>query len=201
MPASEALRVCLEVTRLLERLGVRYAVGGALASSLHGVPRSTNDADVGAELREEHVRPLVEALEGRFYVDEERVRHAVRKGSSFNLIELRSVFKVDVFVLGEAPLDQEQLARRQRTALPDGGEELDVSSAEDTVLQKLRWYRLGGESSERQWRDVLGVLDVAGKRLDREYLRRGALLLGVEDLLERAVREAGMAEGEGDRSP
>lgn len=192
MPASEALRVCLEVTGLLERLGVRYAVGGALASSLHGVPRSTNDADLGAELREEHVRPLIEALRGRFYVDEERVRHAVRKGSSFNVIQLRSTFKVDVFVLGDGPLHQEQLARRQRTALPESGEELDVSSAEDTILQKLRWYRLGGESSERQWRDVLGVLDVAGFRLDRPYLERGAGVLGVADLLARALREGGL---------
>jgi hypothetical protein len=192
VPADEALRVCLEVARLFERLGVRYVVGGSLASSLHGVPRSTDDADLGAELREDHVRPLVQALEGRFYVDEERVRHAVRRRGSFNVIELPTMFKVDVFVLGEGPLHQEQLARRQRVTLPEGGEELEVASAEDTILQKLRWYRLGGEVSDRQWGDILGVLKVQGQGLDRAYLQRGAELLGVEDLLDRAFREGGL---------
>ncbi|HUP22611.1 MAG TPA: hypothetical protein VNB06_06685, partial [Thermoanaerobaculia bacterium] len=177
MPAEEALRVCLEVARLFERLGVRYVVGGSLASSLHGVPRSTDDADLGAELREEHVRPLVEALEGRFYVDEERVRYAVRRGGSFNVIELSAMFKVDVFILGEGPLHREQLERRQRITLPEGGEELEVASAEDTVLQKLRWYRLGREVSERQWGDLVGVLKTQGRRLDWAYLERGAELL------------------------
>ena len=192
MPAAEALRVCLEIARLFERLGVRYVVGGSLASSLHGVPRSTDDADLGAELREDHVGPLVQALEGRFYVDEERVRHAVRRRGSFNVIELPTMFKVDVFVLGEGPLHQEQLARRLRVTLPEGGEELEVASAEDTILQKLRWYRLGGEVSDRQWGDLLGVLKVQGQGLDRAYLQRGAELLGVEDLLDRALREGGL---------
>lgn len=194
MAAADALRVCLEVARILERVGVRYVVGGSLASSFHGIPRATNDADVGAELRQEHVRPLVEALEGRFYVDEERVRHAVRRASSFNVIELPTMFKVDVFVLGDGPLDREQLARRQRTSLPESGAELDLSSAEDTVLQKLRWYRLGREVSDRQWGDVLGVLEVQGPRMDRPYLERGAELLGVADLLERALREVAGGE-------
>jgi len=191
VPANEALRTCLDVARVLERLGIPYVVGGSLASSLHGIPRSTNDADLAVELGQEKVRPLVEALEGRYYVDEERARDAVRRQASFNVIELATMFKVDLFVLGAGPLDREELARRQRIELPESGDEVEVASAEDTVLQKLHWFRLGRGLSDRQWQDLLGVLQVQGSRLDRQYLDRGAKLLGVEDLLRRALRGAG----------
>jgi len=191
VPANEALRTCLDVARVLERLDIPYVVGGSLASSLHGIPRSTNDADLAVELGQEKVRPLVEALEGRYYVDEERARDAVRRQASFNVIELATMFKVDLFVLGAGPLDREELARRQRIELPESGDEVEVASAEDTVLQKLHWFQIGRGVSDRQWQDLLGVLQVQGSRLDRQYLDRGAGLLGVEDLLRRALREAG----------
>lgn len=190
MLATEALRVCLDVARALDELGVPYLVGGSIASSLHGVPRSTQDADLVADLREEHVPAFVASLEGRFYVDEERVRHAVRRRSSFNVIELSTLFKIDLFLLGDEPMARQEMARRERVALPGGGE-LEVASAEDTILQKLRWYHLGGSVSDRQWRDVLNVLEVQGERLDRAYLTQGAEELGLSALLERALGEAG----------
>lgn len=192
MPTSNALRVCREVAEILESLGIPCLVGGSLASSLHGIPRSTDDADLVAELRENHVEPLVAALGSRFYVDAERARDAVRRRSSFNVIELATMFKVDLFVLGDDPAAREQMVRSQRFELPEEAGELPVASPEDTVLQKLRWYRLGHEISDRQWQDALGVLRVQGKRLDRPYLERGAIALHVQDLLERALREAGL---------
>lgn len=190
MQEIEALRACLKVARVLDELEIPYLVGGSIASSLHGDPRSTQDADLVADLREEHVARLVSALGDRFYVDEERVRHAVRRRSSFNVIHLATMFKVDVFVLGDDPMSREEMARRERVDLPGGGGVLAVASPEDTVLQKLRWYRLGHGISDRQWRDLVGVLQVQADRLDRAYLARGAELLGVADLLERALREA-----------
>lgn len=66
-----------------------------------------------------------------------------------------------------------------------------ATSAEDVVLSKLEWYRMGGEVFDRQWRDVLGVLKVQGDRLDQDYLRRMSVELGVTDLLERVLEEAG----------
>lgn len=194
MPTSDALRVCREVAEILERLGIPCLVGGSLASSLHGIPRSTDDADLVAELREDHVEPLVAALGSRFYVDADHVREAVRRRSSFNVIELETMFKVDLFVLGDDAAAREELARSQRFELAEGAGEIPVASPEDTVLQKLRWYRLGHEVSDRQWQDALGVLQVQGKRLDRTYLERGAAALRVQDLLERALQEAGLEE-------
>lgn len=94
--------------------------------------------------------------------------------------------KVDLFVAGGTPLDARQLARRQAVDLGDG-RRLYVHPPEDILLQKLRWYRLGGEVSDRQWRDIAAIVRVQGDRLDLAYLRQSAPILGVLDLLERAL--------------
>jgi hypothetical protein len=109
--------------------------------------------------------------------------------SDTNLIHQATQLKVDLFVAGGTPLDARQLARRQAVDLGDG-RCLHVHPPEDILLQKLRWYRRGGEVSDRQWRDIAAIVRVQGGRLDREYLRDGAGILGVSDLLARALEEA-----------
>ena len=146
-----------------------------------------------AALEEQHVGPLVEALSGAFYVDEQRARDAVRRRVSFNLIHLATLLKVDLFVLRDDLLARQEMARRQMFELTPGGPAVPVATAEDTVLQKLRWYRLGGGISDRQWADLLGVLKVQRGRLDLGYLRHGAIHLEVADLLDRALAESGTA--------
>lgn len=193
MADFEALAVTAEVARALEQLGVPYFIGGSLASSFHGIPRASQDADLVADLRAEHVARFVERLSGRFYVDNERVHDAIRRRASFNLIHLASLFKIDVFVLKDEPLAHEELRRRQRIELPGGP--LDIASPEDTILQKLLWYRLGSEVSERQWQDVLGVLKVKRGRLDLDYLRQWARRVGIEDLLDAALSAAAPPAG------
>ena len=169
-----------------------YYVGGSLASSTHGVARSSIDADVVADLGPAHVSPLVRALETTYYLSEDRMTSAVRARRSFNLIHLETMFKVDVFVTKGRPFDRQAFARARAEALEDSpaARRFLVASREDTVLAKLEWFRAGGEVSERQWADVVGVLKTAGDSLDRAYLRSWASSIGVEDLLERAVRDA-----------
>ncbi len=192
----EPIAVTLEVARVLECLRVRYAVGGSMASSLHGRPRSTDDVDIVADIREEHVDALVDAWRDSYYVDAAMIREAIAHRSSFNIIHLATMMKIDVFVAGVDPLSHEELDRaRPRRVGSDDAEQLVLASAEDTVLQKLRWYRLGGEVSERQWTDVIGVLEVCRGTIDRAYLRRWAPALGVDDLLERAITEACAEDG------
>jgi hypothetical protein len=186
--APDLLQALMPVLATLRELGVRHYVGGSIASSAHGVPRSSIDADVVADLLLEHASRLSTALRDGYYVSEERVRDAIVRKRSFNVIHLATMIKVDVFVARDRPFDRRALDRARPSPV-EGEGEIPVCSAEDAILAKLEWYRKGGEVSERQWTDVLGVLR-ATTRLDRTYLALNAAEIGVGDLLERAIAEA-----------
>jgi hypothetical protein len=186
----EPLAVTLLVTDALEQVGALYVIGGSLASTLHGVVRTTLDTDIVADLNLQQAGPLADVLAGAFYLDIDTIRHAIRQRSGFNVIHLATMFKVDIFIPKQTPFDRQQLERRQPwVADPDSGRLIYVATPEDTVLAKLAWYRLGDEISDRQWHDILGVLAVQGDRLDLPYMHRWAASLGVDDLLERALAE------------
>lgn len=193
---DDILEVTLRVAEVCDQLGLPYVVGGSIASSLHGIPRSTLDVDFVVRLREEDVERLVASLGAEFYLDEAAIREAVRRFASFNLISLATYLKADVFVARDDEPARLQLARAQRYELGDPPRALVVASAEDVVAHKLFWFALGDQAAERQWNDAMGVLKVAGPRLDLAYLRRVSRLLGVEDLLRRALAEAKLEQGE-----
>ena len=178
------------VAETLERLGVAYHIGGSVASSLHGTPRSTNDVDLVAELGVQHVEPLCRTLRGAYYAEPELALEAIRHRSCFNLLHLATGYKIDIFVCGDTAYDRSSLHRhaRRRLDAEQGSRTFPVATAEDILLRKLMWYRAGDEVSDRQWRDVLGVLR-AQEQLDRGYLNRWAPELKVDDLLARAERE------------
>jgi hypothetical protein len=189
--SSEPTQVTLLITDLLEQLGVRYVIGGSHASSFHGVFRASVGADLVADLRLEHVIPLSVALGERFYRDQAAMRRAIELRRSFNMIHLDSMFKIDIFVPKGRPFDESQLARREAHRISsDPNRTAFFASAEDTRLAKLDGYRAGGEVSEQQWRDVLGILDVQSDKLDLLYLRSMAASLRANDLLERALSES-----------
>lgn len=175
----------------LEKLGITYYVGGSLASSTHGIPRSTMDVDIVANLDYCHVEPLVDALKLSYYIDGRIIREAIARRSCFNLIHLATSFKMDVFVLKNRSYDREAFSRigpkTTPASLPSAS--YIFASPEDVVLAKLEWFRLGNEVSQRQWSDVLGVMKVQGNHLDRAYLQKWAAELGVADLLEKALQE------------
>jgi len=193
-PPEEALRVILEVARVLDDLQVPYAVGGSLASSLHGIPRSTQDGDLVADLRAGHLQPFLAAVAETFYVSPERALQAVQGRTSFNLVHLKTMIKVDVFVLKAEPLALQEMARRQAFPVPgEPGSILQVATAEDTILQKLLWYEKGNRVSDRQWDDVLGVLKIQGAQLDFSYLKEWSRRAGLDDLLRQACEDAGVS--------
>ena len=191
MPA-DAITVTVRVTNTLEKLGVSYFIGGSLASTLYGMVRTTQDSDIIADLSAEHIPMLMDALQNEFYIDNEMIADAIVHRSSFNIIHRESMFKVDVFIPRSRLFITMQFSRaRKETLSSDPQMVAFVASPEDILLAKLEWYRLGGEVSERQWRDVLGVLKVQAGMLDVDYLSSMAHDLQVDDLLERVLKEAG----------
>ena len=193
MTTSDLVAALQPVADALDDLGVRYFVGGSVASSAHGIARASLDADVVAELEPQHAEPLIARLQPAYYVPEGHVRAAVEERSSFNVIHIGTMFKIDVFVSKRRVFDREAATRTQAVALEGhpAARLFPVASPEDTVLAKLEWFRAGGEVSERQWHDVIGVLTVT-PQVDRSYLRRWASALGVAALLQRAMADAGL---------
>ena len=190
---AEPLTITLLVIDAFEKLSVPYLIGGSLASALHGTARSTFDTDLVADIKIEQVESLVRMLVSEFYIDQSMILDAIHHKSSFNIIHLATMFKVDIFISRQRPFDRAQFERRAAQVIATDPERMAyIASAEDTVLTKLEWYRLGGDVSERQWRDVLGVLKVQADRLDLAYLHRWAVELGVADLLAKSLAEAGV---------
>lgn len=187
----DAIRALSELARVLEELGIAYAVGGSLASGAWGEPRSTHDVDLIAAIADSDVRALIERLSGRFYVDPEAVLAGLRSGRAFNLVDLELHQKLDVFPARDVLLDRAQIERAVRCELEEGGRTFPITSPELVVLRKLDWFRKGDGISERQWRDVLAVLRIQGDRLDRALMDDLAARSDLTDLLQRARGEAG----------
>ena len=199
MSTSNDLLCALEpVVEAMEAMGVTYRIGGSVGSSALGVPRSTLDVDLVCDLSARQIDRFVAALERDYYVDRDMIREAIGRRASFNLIHLGTMLKVDVFIVKQGAFDRTSFARHVDLPLTDepDARAFAFRTAEDLILRKLEWYRLGGEVSERQWSDALGVLKVQQHALDLAYLRRWATDLGVADLLERAIGEAGWTTGE-----
>ena len=190
--AADFVGAILQIAEILEGLEIPYFVGGSVASSVYGESRSTRDADLVADVRKEHVEPLLRALRKDFYVPEGILREGVRDRTSFSLMYLPKAFKVDVFVVKGTPFDLKQMLRRRFEPIDESASRtVPLSSPEDTILAKLEWYRKGHEGSAFQWRDLLGVLKVQKEKLDLNYLRRTAAELDLSSLLDRALREGG----------
>jgi hypothetical protein len=183
--------VLARVIRLLVDLGIPYMVVGSLASSFHGKPRTTHDADIVIDPGPEALDRLVAELSAtNLYVDLTVAREALRGRRQFNVIDAGSAFKLDLIVRKDRPFSREEFARRQPAEL--AGIPVALTTAEDTILSKLEWAKKGG-GSERQLRDVAGIVDVKGAELDRQYIQRWATALGVLDLWLRASGTDGPA--------
>ena len=173
----------------LNRAGVRYLIGGSLASSAQGLPRATLDVDLLVEIQSSQASLLAGALGCDWYIDADFARQAVARGISFNVIHMPSGHKFDLFPAIEEFHFSELNRSALRTVNLAGGDiTCFVATAEDMILAKLSWYRKGGEVSDRQWSDIAGML-VVNRQLDRTYLEHWARRLQVTDLLEKAITD------------
>jgi len=188
---NEPVYVTLLVINAFEILGIPYLIGGSFASTSYGRVRTTRDVDIVASIEQKHVDAFLKALDHAFYADEEMIRQAISHRTSFNLIHQETVFKVDVFLPKKRPFDQQQFARRVKRVIDkDSAREVYFASAEDTILAKLEWYRLGGEVSEQQWQDVQSIFQQRFDQLDIDYLKELAESMQITDLLGQLLDES-----------
>jgi hypothetical protein len=187
----ENIDIVREVVAAFEKLKIAYALGGSWASSYYGESRSTRDADLVVEPFPGKEAELAGSFGPDYYVSLDALKRAVRDRSTCNIINSSAGFKVDIFVCKDRPFEQSLMRRRVQCALPAYSDrQFAFVSPEDIVLIKLEWYRLGGEVSDNQWSDILGVLRTQAGRLDERYLSQWAQELGVADLLGLAQKEA-----------
>ena len=164
-PFSQTL---VQITAAFDRLKIRYAVGGSVASSARSVWRSTQDVDLVAAIHPAQVDGLVRALGSDWYADADEMRRSLEAGRAFNLIQISTSTKVDIFPAAEE-FHQSQLNRATVVPLGMAVVPCMVTTAEDILLAKLRWYRDGGEVSERQWDDIGRIISI-NPTLDWEYV-------------------------------
>lgn len=187
MRGASPVDVVFRVVEMLGELDIEYVLGGSFAGSFFGEPRATADVDIAIQIDVEAGEQLLGRAQAEFYVPADSARTAIRNHDSFNLIDTNSSFKVDFFVLGDTLLDRRQLDRRVLVPVPGIVGAIWVTSPEDQVLRKLDWFRAGNQSSDQQWRDILGILRVSGDRLDVADLTTTATALGLDELLHRAL--------------
>ena len=192
---EDPIYLARKVATFLELLKIPYYIGGSVASSFQGEVRFTEDLDLVISIHQSQTQSILNTFSQDFYISEIAVEDAMRgRTSSFNIIDLETTEKADIFVMRNDAFAQSKMARRQ-LYIPvnrPASDAIYLCSTEDTVLQKLVWYRMTKNESQRQWRDVLGVLKIQGDRLDFDYLQKWSGELSLSDLLETACTESGI---------
>lgn len=188
---GDAVQAAIEFAQVLKGLEVRFLIGGSVASTTWGEPRFTQDVDFVVALEATHVEGLLQQLGDRWYADGPSILEAITRRSSFNLIRLAGMVKIDVFVPPDEGLHASKWERVRLAKLTTGdGPGLPITSPEDIILQKLDWYRAGDCVSDRQWRDVTSLLRIRAGQLDEKYLDEWAVRMDLGELLARARGDA-----------
>ncbi len=177
---------------LFEQLGIQYRIGGSVASSYYGPPRATQDVDLIASISASQVPALMAGLDPQsYYVVEQTVLDAIAHHSSFNILDLATMNKIDVFIDKPTHQARQEQQRAKFLQIVPGSRSLWISSAEDMILEKIVWWQMGGGISTRQWNDILGIIQHHTPPLDTSYIATSAQSLGILSLVQQAYIDAG----------
>lgn len=186
MKPYELLRM---VAQVFESLDIHYFVTGSIASIAYGEPRFTNDIDIVADIKAEHVLELQRRFPAHeFYLSEEAVADAIHSRTQFNIIHPTSGLKVDVILCQDNDFDKNRF-KRMRRVRPSADTEANFASPEDVIIKKLDYYRMGG--SEKHLRDITGILRISGDKVDRQYIANWAARLGLSEIWDAILRRLG----------
>lgn len=172
-----------KIIAALEGAGIEYMLSGSIASSFHGRPRATNDIDIVIACSDRQLTVLESLIDKSFYMSSDAARDAVRHHASFNIIDPDSGWKADLIIRKERPYSVKEFSRRWQVQAM--GLETSIVSPEDAIISKLEWSSIS--ESERQFKDALGVAITQFENLDRTYLEKWAMELGVLDRLARLL--------------
>ncbi len=188
---QDSITLAAELHQIFESNNILYYVSGGVAASLHGEPRSTRDLDLVIEVQPQKINLLVATLEGAGYYCPAGAVEGLKQGSErmLNITHTETIANADLYISDVSPFSVSQMARRQLIDL-EGIPPFWVASAEDTILQKLCWGK--GSQSEKQWRDVLGILKLQAETLDYTYLTQWAESLDLIDDFSQAFTQAGL---------
>jgi hypothetical protein len=177
-------------TAALDRVGIPYMLTGSFASAYFGATRSTQDIDLVIEATPAKLEALRHGLpQNEYYVDFDALLEAHKQQSLFNVIDLRTGWKIDLIFRKSRPFSLEEFRRRQQVEVH--GVNLFVATAEDVILSKLEWSKLS--KSQRQLEDVVAILRSRLDRLDRLYLKKWIAALQLEAQWKSAIKKAGLA--------
>jgi hypothetical protein len=185
------------LVRCFESLGVRYFITGSVASMAYGEPRLTNDIDIVADLRVEHIPALVERFpHPEFYLSAEAVGRAIRRRGQFNIIHPVSGLKADVIIPERSEFNDSRFGRAKKIR-PVEDLEAVFSSPEDVIIKKLDFYREGG--SEKHLRDIAGMIKISGAFLDLDYIRGWVEKMALAEAWGQVLSRVKAEEQEGKR--
>ncbi len=193
LQASDIQEAMLPLLDVAERLDVPALLIGSVAGSIYGFPRSVHDVDIMVDFSSQHSTFLLEQLAHSYVFDPHAVISAVQQHTSFSMLHLSRLIKVDV-LLPSTVFDNTLWERRQAQELIEGRAPLFVASAEDVTLLTLLQYHAQGTSADDRWNDILGILKVQAPTVDCVYLERQATALGIEELLSQALIDAGIRD-------
>jgi hypothetical protein len=192
-PLTEEIQAILDFVKILDALDIDYHIGGSFASVISGEPRQTRNVDVIVRFPSQRAGQFVQQVSQDFDLPttREHIAAVARSGGSFAALHRVSGFEMDVIMSDGSPFDEEEFKGCLRVPLGEPPVQVPVKSARHIILRKLLWFQAGGGVSERQWRDVAGVMRVNWDGLDVSYMRKWAIELGVADLFEQLVEQVG----------
>ncbi|TAE55993.1 MAG: hypothetical protein EAZ87_19215 [Nostocales cyanobacterium] len=188
---QDSISLAGELHQTFESINISYYVSGGVASSIHGEPRSTRDLDLVIEINQTQIDLLVKTLESSGYYCPAGAVEDLQSGygNMLNITHTETIANADIYITDNSPFSISQMQRRVLVDV-EGIPNFWIASAEDIILQKLRWGK--GSKSEKQWRDVLGIVKLQGENLDYDYLAEWVEYLDLIAEFMEVLNQAGM---------